>query len=135
MELILSRCEQNDIQTLGELALYDNGKVKGHFMTLELPWKENERQVSCIPKGIYKAVKHVSPKFGKCLWLQDVPGRSEILIHKGNFYTDILGCILIGKAHIDINGDGHKDVTSSGKSVRQLMNMLKDIKDIEIRVE
>ena len=64
-----------------------------------------------------------------------MPNRSEILIHKGNYYTDILGCILIGSDLADINKDGLLDVTNSKNSVRRLMEnvVFEDGKiDIEI---
>lgn len=94
------------------------------FHTLELPWKNNERQVSCIPEGTYKVNPHTSPKFGKCFWLQDVPNRSEILIHTGNFTREILGCILPGTAHRDIDGDGITDVVSSRVAMNNLLGLL-----------
>jgi len=73
--------------------------------TLELPWKDNEHNVSCIPKGIYQCKIRVSPKFGKVYWVSDVPDRSYILIHPGNwagdttkgFRSNVDGCILLGQ--------------------------------------
>ena len=90
--------------------------------------------MSSIPLGKYIAKKHVSPKFGECLWLQDVEGRSEILVHAGNYHTQILGCILIGLDLADINGDGYLDVTSSRKAMRKLMSLLDDQDEIEIEI-
>ncbi len=50
-----------------------------------------------IATGIYKVKMQWSPKFGKMLpCLQDVPGRSSILIHAGNHPYDTQGCILVG---------------------------------------
>jgi len=100
------------------------GKIQYSFKTLELPWKENERRVSCITAGIYRTIKHGSPKFKQSFWLQDVPGRSEILIHAGNFTSQILGCILPGKAHADINQDGIIDVTNSVATIKELYKFL-----------
>ena len=94
------------------------------FNTLELPWKQNQRRISCIPEGAYRCIPHTSPKFGRCFWLQDVPGRSEILIHPGNFTSQILGCILPGTGHADINGDGITDVVSSRVAMSLLLNLL-----------
>jgi len=46
--------------------------------TIELPWKDNQQSVSCIPEGIYQlAVRH-SPKLNWHLHLHDVPGREWI---------------------------------------------------------
>lgn len=102
------------------------------FKTLELPDRGNARNISCIPKGTYKAVKHNSPKFGESIHILNVPNRSEVLVHYGNFYLDTRGCILIGIGLADINGDGIKDVTSSKRAMRELLSLLPDEFDIVI---
>jgi len=136
MKLELNRCQTDDKQTLGELYLLsDNEAVLNKWMTLELPDMNNTRYISRIPAGIYNAVIHNSPRFGKTLWIQDVPNRSEILIHQGNYHTQIKGCILIGQNHIDINNDGLKDVTSSRKSMAKLMSELQGLESIEITIK
>lgn len=130
--IIIERTQQDDVQTLGKFTAYiDDEIISGK--TLELPWKDNERYISCIPPGSYTGIKHKSPKFGKSIWLQDVPDRSEILVHKGNFYTDIEGCILVGKRFSDLNADGHKDVTHSAATMEELFHKLKD-EPIDIRI-
>lgn len=121
------RLEYGEKQTLGHLIAFDELKEIYSCKTLELPWKHNERRVSCIPTGQYKVIKHDSPKFGECFWVQDVPGRSEILIHYGNFYYDILGCILPGRSHVDIDFDGLKDVNFSRDTMDILHKILPDI--------
>jgi len=136
MKLELNRCQTDDKQTLGELYLLsDNEAVLNKWMTLELPDMNNTRYISRIPASTYKAIVHTSPRFGKTLWIQDVPNRSEILIHQGNYHTQIKGCILIGQNHIDINIDGLKDVTSSRKSMAKLMSELQGLESIEITIK
>ena len=69
--------------------------------TLELPWRDNRRQVSCIPPGSYRCSIVKSPKFGRVYHLASVPGRSAILIHSANlagdvdkgYTTQLQGCI------------------------------------------
>ena len=64
------------------------------FSTIELPWRENQTQVSCIPEGSYPLVKRESEKFGAHLLVQDVPERSLILIHPANnARKELRGCI------------------------------------------
>lgn len=136
MKLELIRCQTDEKQTLGELYLLsDKDAVISKWKTLELPDKNNQRNISRIPEGKYYAHLHNSPKFGKSLWIKNVPGRSEILIHKGNYHTDIRGCILIGQNHIDINNDGYKDVTSSQKSINKLLSWIEGIDKIEITIK
>lgn len=76
-----------------------------YCFTLELPYKDNIRNLSCIPCGIYPITKYKSNRFGNCFYIHEVKGRSGILIHSGNFAGDIekgyrthsQGCILVGK--------------------------------------
>lgn len=125
-QIVITRTQQDEVQTLGKLELYNNKEKLFECKTLELPWKDNQRRISCIPEGHYEAQKHISPNFGKSVWIKGVPNRTEILIHKGNFYTDILGCVLLGVEHVDINNDGHKDVTNSKNTVNALYSLLPD---------
>ena len=53
-------------------------------------------RMTAIPCGNYEAIFHNSPKFGECIWVQNVPWFSEILIHIGNTAKDTKGCILVG---------------------------------------
>lgn len=64
--------------------------------TLEPPWLLNECEKSCIPCGTYKYFYVNHPKFGNAFEIEDVPGRTEILIHPGNYFEETKGCILPG---------------------------------------
>jgi hypothetical protein len=136
MKILIDRYSPEKNQIIGKLYLLDNNNsVIDSWDSLELPWLDNQKYISCIPKGSYKAKKHNSPKFGECLWIQDVPGRSEILIHKGNYYTDILGCVLIGTGLGYINKDGIVDVTNSKVAVGELLSYLKEVDGIMIEIK
>ncbi len=121
IKALLLRLNSNAFQTQGILQLFVEDQKIFEAKTLELPWRDNARRLSCIPTGDYVAQKHVSPKFGECFYIQAVPGRSEILIHKGNYHRDTLGCILLGKAFQDIDGDGNKDLVNSAAAVIELL--------------
>lgn len=87
------RSESAEVGTRGVLV----DSAGNHIcFTLELPWKNNERNVSCIPKGTYGVVRHNGAKYKNVWRLLDVPNRSGILIHAGNTKADIQGCILVG---------------------------------------
>jgi len=116
----IKRIEYTDKQTLG--LMYYNGKEVAK--TLELADKNNAPKISCIPKGTYKVVGRYSQKYGNHFHITDVPNRSFILIHNGNYHTQILGCVLVGKAHLDINKDGYKDVTASKDKMKELLALL-----------
>ncbi len=96
------------------------------FKTLELPWKNNQKKISCIPTGKYNVVKRRSSKHGNHFHILDVPDRDMILIHAGNYFSDILGCVLPGRNHADINKDGYSDVTHSKQTMIELNKILPD---------
>lgn len=104
MEAVLRRIETGDSGTFGliQVKTYDSMLV---LATLELPWRENQRNISCIPTGEYTANEVWSNRFKKKLYsLDPVPARSGILIHNGNWSGDTQkglksnseGCILLG---------------------------------------
>ena len=124
MKAELIRQNYTDKQVTGVLRILDGTKVVSSFFTLELAWKNNQRKVSCIPKGTYTCVSRTSPKYGRHFHVTNVPNRDLILIHHGNFHTDILGCILIGKGRADLNKDGLMDVTQSKVAMSEFVALM-----------
>ncbi len=62
--------------------------------TIELPWKNNEKRVSCIPEGKYFIRKRFSQKFQWHLEIEGVENRSLILFHPANnALKELNGCI------------------------------------------
>ena len=62
--------------------------------TIELPWINNEHQVSCIPEGRYELKKRYTAERGEHLILVNVPDRQLILIHAANdAKKELKGCI------------------------------------------
>ena len=75
-----------------------NGKLEceGKLIcnTIELPWKNNETRVSCIPEGNYFIKKRYSQKFQWHLVIENVQNRSLILFHPANnALQELNGCI------------------------------------------
>jgi hypothetical protein len=115
--------------TIGQLELkYSSFRC----FTLELPWLDNKQDVSSIPPGTYQYKKRKSPSLGWVIHLQDVEGRTWIYIHKGNFTSDILGCILLGTGIADINSDSTPDVTNSGRAFDELYDNIEDFGTVTI---
>ena len=121
-KIILKTIKQPDC-TLGVMTVEGSDF---RCFTLELPDKGNASNVSCIPAGTYEYFKRTSGVNGDVLELRNVVGRSFIQVHRGNFTSDILGCILVGKTIADINSDGIPDVTSSGSTMKTLLSILDD---------
>lgn len=75
---------------------------------LEQPWRDNERNVSCIPTGRYECrylEKSASGRYRRVWHLQEVQGRSGILIHTGNLVRHTRGCILVGMRKGQLAGE------------------------------
>lgn len=133
MKIEVLRTIDNGKQTNGVLYVVKDNKILFECFTLELPWKDNQRRVSCIPEGEYKAIKHRSPKFGDSVWIQNVPNRSEILIHPANYVRQLLGCIAVGDSLRDIDGDGLEDVTNSRNTMNKILALLPKSFDVVVK--
>lgn len=91
--LTLQRDDSEPHCMLGKLHL-PSGCV---LHTIERPWKNNERGVSCIPAGRYRVRFTMSKRFHCKLYeVMDVPNRSGIRIHAANWATQLEGCIALG---------------------------------------
>ena len=125
MKAILDRLEKNKKQTLGRLNIYDGAYLIFSCYTLELPDLQNQKQVSRIPEGHYQVVKRWSKRFGSHFHILNVPNRELILFHRGNFNSDIRGCILVGSALADVNQDGDNDVIYSRETMAKFTGLVK----------
>ena len=77
--------------------------------TLELPWRGNAKNISCIPPGVYNCFfSRMSRTVGgrrELYRIWEVPDRSGIFFHAGNwagdrsqgYKSDSLGCPLLGR--------------------------------------
>jgi len=97
INLLILRDTFSDESTIGEL--FVNGE---RFCdTLELPYRDNQRSISCIPVGEYKVRLRVARESATRdylhLLVKDVKDRSHILFHRGNTAKDTRGCILVGR--------------------------------------
>ena len=96
VNLLIIRDTFTKESTIGKLFI--NGE--SFCDTLENPYINNERNISCIPKGQYK-VRLRLPRESATrdyihLLVQEVKDRSYILFHRGNTAKDTRGCILVG---------------------------------------
>jgi len=72
--------------------LYFNDTFICH--TIELPWKQNQKAISCIPEGKYLLMVAENLRFGVHIYLSGVKDRNFILIHPANdALKELKGCI------------------------------------------
>lgn len=125
--LTLTRGPSTDHGTRGLLIV--DGQM---FHAFELPWKSNKANVSCIPTGSYNCIWHHSPRFGWVYKVLNVPNRTNILIHVGNwagneakgFKSNTEGCILLGSKK-GTDTYGQKTVWSSGAALKRFYSIMK----------
>lgn len=125
MELVLNRTYFPS-GTNGELLL-NGAKV---CSTIELPWKNNQSRISCIPEGRYELVKRYTPRFGHHFILLNVPNRSYILLHAANdAMKEIKGCI----APVTfLTGEGKGN--EARKALKRLVELLYPSLDLKQKV-
>ena len=96
INLLLIRDTFSKKSTIGELFI--NGERICD--TLENSWQDNQRNISCIPEGIYpvrlRLPRESATRDYMHLLVKDVKDRDYILFHIGNTAKDTSGCILVG---------------------------------------
>ena len=96
INLLLIRDTFSKESTIGELFI--NGERICD--TLENSWQDNQRNISCIPEGVYpvrlRLPRESASRDYLHLLVQEVPNRDWILFHRGNTAKDTSGCILVG---------------------------------------
>ena len=96
VNLLIIRNTFTEVSTIGKL--YLNGEWLCD--TLENPYLDNQRNISCIPAGEYpvrlRLARESATKDYLHLLVMDVPNRDLILFHIGNKSSDTRGCVLVG---------------------------------------
>lgn len=133
--LAILRDETGDEGTLSLGMLADGAQRLGFWQFIELPWRNNQPNRSCIPAGTYVARVVWSPKFKRYVYrLEDVPDRTDVEIHPSNFagdvdlgYTsDLEGCMAPGIARTDMlapSGMKQRAVVSSSIALTDLLTV------------
>ena len=148
MKLVLKRYAYMRACTLGLLS------VDGQWLpTIERPWvkgsyKGGKNYFSCVPDGKYNLIPFTRPNGDQVyalhnpslgVWLNeadrpDGKGRYLILIHPGNWVTDVVGCIAPGLRY-KIDERGRHMVTSSRAGMSRIMQPLGFKKGHKIVIE
>lgn len=132
MKVVLKRFKDNGKQTQGRATLFNGTDKLMSFVTLEPPWLQNAIGKSCIPSGNYTVKPRWSPKYGNHFIIEGTSPRELVLVHIGNYMasknprtkkSDSTGCILVGKAFVDLNKDGELDISTSGETLKKLLRL------------
>ena len=135
--LLLERSPSGEAETEGFISF------PGHMLaSIEQEWRPDpdrpggESNNSCVPDGIYHLRPHTRPNGDEVVALinedlgvyyleEDMPpegGRFLILMHIGNWSTDIVGCIAPGTGKAE--SDKGPMVTSSRAAMNEVMDYL-----------
>jgi len=126
LRMRITRIMDDGTQTLGmiDVLAEDEQTILFSLASVELPWKDNQNSISCIPADKYRVKSHNSGKHGNCFWLigNEAGGyafnklfgngyiRSAVLIHRAPQAPNWLqGCI----------GPGNKFNTKTNQTGRQ----------------
>jgi len=126
IDVYLTRHHRSDQGTEGVLSVPE---LFFSCFALELPWRDNIPNISCILAGTYPVAWRVSKRFS-AFHIQNVPNRSYILIHSGNFAGDVTkgfkthvqGCVLLGQRAGFL--EGQRAVLVSRNMVRRFNALL-----------
>lgn len=96
-------------------------------LSVEKPWRSNNRNISCIPEGQYLCHPLEHAKWGKIFHVKepdgrDVRGRSGVLIHPANTEAELRGCIALGTSFDDV--DGVPGVLQSRRALDELITIV-----------
>tara|TARA_R110000851_G_scaffold54933_1_gene129287 strand:- start:152 stop:604 length:453 start_codon:yes stop_codon:yes gene_type:complete len=121
VNLLIIRNIFTDVSTIGNL--YLNGEWLCD--TLENPYLDNKRNISCIPEGEYpvriRLPRESATRDYMHLLVKGVPNRDYILFHIGNSAKDTRGCILVG---IGTEQDFVKNSTlAMGLLMKEILNL------------
>jgi len=146
MLIYLTRLFRNPEETIGTISA--RGQIFGFSLEDEKRTKKVYAETR-IPAGSYPVrlrkfgahhhrYKKRFPQFHKgMLWLMDVPGFTDILIHIGNTHKDTAGCPLIG-TQAKINLDNRYSLVNSTQAYinfyKTVMLYLESGEDVYIKI-
>lgn len=103
---------------------------------IELPWRGNKPNISCVQAGVYMAQLDQSAVFGDCVRLFEIPDRWGVLFHSGNWAGDVAlnwkthskGCPLPGMrvGKLAFKGKAQRAVLGSRTAMREIIAKIKD---------
>lgn len=125
----LTRMEENpDYGTFGVLRI----NKEMFCCTLEPLNLLNIQNRSSIPDQQYICERYNSRKYGETFQVNNVPGRSHVLIHAGNIAEHTKGCIILGQYFGKLKGN--RAVLNSGNTFRSFMNRMNGVDKFHLTI-
>jgi hypothetical protein len=127
--------------TLKRFANWGGGGMVGRWQagpswecwSLEAPWRDNQRHISCVPPGLYELVRHSGQKYKQTWALQNheigvgVDPQEDLtrywcVLHGANWAHELGGCIAPGLSMV-LEG-GAPSVRSSRAALAHILGLL-----------
>lgn len=131
MKIKQCRIQQTDTATMGCFVLN-----KELYYTVELPWKDNQVNISCIYPGIYLCKRiwsetNENAGYREAFQIIDVPERTNVIFgHVGNSVRDIQGCSAMG-TEICLKDE---TVLHSISAVHRFMSAMVKVNEFELEI-
>jgi hypothetical protein len=130
-DAVLVRNIDNGTETLGTLQV---GQVF-QCRTLERSYKNNLPNISSILIGTYTCSwKWMWRELRYRYQVMNVPNRTGVFLHQGNYFFESAGCIILGSQPQDINGDSQLDLINT-KTILDYFEQLMGHKDFQILIK
>lgn len=102
-------------------------------VTLEPRDEENVQSISSIPAQQYLCKRIISPKYSECFEIQNVPGRTHILIHAGNVVEHTEGCVIVAEHYGKLQEN--RAVLNSGNTYKKFMALLEGHDELHLTLK
>lgn len=127
-------------ETLSRVYVQEDGQTLYRCVLLELPWRDNQNNLSRIPEGRYVFEQlETSQAFNyRHFWVHDEDShmtadtRAGIKWHIANFARQLRGCGAPGREFVDLDGDGLLDVTHSETTLNELLDVAPEQTELHI---
>lgn len=131
MNITLKRTQFLANCTMGQISLTDGTVI----YSLELPWKDNQKDISCVPPGVYNLIPYTSPKHDSTWYLENeslgVGGngaeRSFCEIHSANWASQLEGCIALGLQHSPMYNPQEGEIVPAVEDSMLAINRIKNV--------
>ena len=125
----LTRLEENyQYGTFGVLSIDD----QVFCVTLEPPDELNKTGRSSIPAQQYTCKRYSSEHHPSTFQIMNVPGRTKVLFHAGNFKEHTEGCILLARKFGVLKYA--RGILNSGDTFKQFMEKMQGVNEFRLTI-